>query len=298
MLVTGAHGFVAGSVLSQAGDDWQVHALSRSGALARRENLYWHRCDPLAAGPLGGVFREIQPQVVIHPAAIADIDFCETQRELVWAVNVEFTRRLAALCAETGARLVFCSTDTIFDGRHAPYREEDPPGPVNFYAETKVEGEKIVSRLGPRAVIARLSLVMGLPVLGSGNSFLVRMIADLRHGRTINAFTHEVRTPIDVLTAGKALLELAAADHHGIFHLAGHSRVNRFEMARLIADRFGFSRDLVVPLEIANRMPGRAARPLDVSLDNGKACARLQTPMRTLEEGLSLVIEAASADAL
>ena len=290
LFVTGAHGFVAGSVLSQAGHDWQVHGISRGEALGCRDNLRWHTCDPLASGALARLFHEVQPQAVIHTAALADIDLCQAQPELARAVNVNFTRTLAALCAESGARLVFCSTDTIFDGEHAPYSEADVPSPVNLYAQTKVEAEQLVSQLSSEAVIARLSLVVGLPVLGAGNSFLARLIAALKQGRTVSVPGHEVRTPLDVITVGRALLELAASDHRGIFHLAGRSRVNRFEMTRAIALRFGFSQDLVLDQGVA-KTPGHAPRPRDVSLDNRKACTLLNTPMLTLDEGLSLILE-------
>jgi len=185
---------------------------------------------------------------------------------------------------------VFCSTDTIFDGEHAPYKEEDIPGPVNLYAETKVEAERIVQSLGPQAVIARLSLVVGLPVLGAGNSFLARMVATLREGRSVGMTEYEIRTPVDVITVGRALLELAAGGQRGIFHIAGSSRVNRFELAQTAADRFGLPRSLVIR-QPASSTPGRAARPRDVSLSNRKAAAELKTPMRTLDDGLSLILE-------
>lgn len=290
LIVTGAHGFVAGSVLHQAGEEWQVHAISRGEAPAQLDNLHWHSCDPLQTDQLGRVFRDIRPHAVIHTAAIADIDLCQAQPELARAVNIDFTRTLTTLCGETGARLIFCSTDTIFDGEHAPYREEDGPGPVNFYAETKVEAERLVSELGQQAVIARLALVYGLPVLGAGNSFLARMIATLKAGGTMSVPGHEVRTPVDVITLGRALLELAAGECHGIIHLAGSSRLNRFDMARTVARRFGFPDSLVVN-QGAAPTPGRAPRPRDVSLENGKARTLLKTPMRTLEEGLSLILE-------
>ena len=292
LVVTGANGFVAGSVLSQAGRDWQVHGVSRGGAPGSRENLCWHTCDPQAPGALARLLHEIRPDAVIHTAAIADIDVCQGQPELARAVNVNFTRMLAEVCAETESKLVFCSTDTIFDGEHAPYSEADVPGPVNLYAETKVEAEQLVSQLGAQAVIARLSLVVGLPVLGAGNSSLARMIVTLQQGRTVAVPGCEVRTPLDVITAGRALLELAAGDHSGIYHLAGHTRVNRFEMACAIAVRFGFPRDLILDQGVATT-PGRAPRPRDVSLDNRKACTLLNTPMQTLDEGLSLILEVA-----
>ena len=305
-MLTGAQGFVAGSILAQAGDDSEVHAVSRqaepveppgrSPRQGGRAKRHWHVCDPLAAAQLAQLFREVRPDVVIHSAALADIDYCQTHPELARAVNVELTRNLAELCAESGARLIFCSTDTIFDGEHAPYREEDPPGPVNLYAETKVQAEQIVNRLGAQAVIARLALVVGLPVLGSGNSFLIRMLGAFKEGHTVGMSEHEIRTPVDVITVGRALLELAASNHRGIFHLSGLSRVSRLELARTIAGRFGFPRELVIA-QSAAAAPGRAARPRDVSLDNRKARETLRTLMRTLDEGISLILESEHARA-
>ena len=81
LIVTGANGFVAGSVLAQAGDDWQVHAVSRGGPLARRDHLHWHTCDPLAPAQLDRLFHAVRPEAVIHTAALADIDFCQTHQE-------------------------------------------------------------------------------------------------------------------------------------------------------------------------------------------------------------------------
>lgn len=288
LIVTGANGFVAGSILAQAGPDWRVHALSRGEPLAQRENLVWHRCDPLDERQLAARFDSLKPAAVIHTAAAADIDFCEQHPQVARSVNVELTRRVATLCAQTGARLVYCSTDTVFDGERAPYSEADPPGPVNCYARTKVEAEQIVTALGGQAVIARLALVVGLPILGAGNSFLARMIAAFRDGRTVAVPAREVRSPVDVITAGRALLELASGGHSGIYHLAGHDRLDRFAMAQRIAVRFGFSQDLVLA-QPESVLPGRAPRPRDVSLDNAKVCANLRTPMRTFDEALSLI---------
>jgi len=296
LLVTGANGFVAGSVLAQAGESWQLHALSRSASVTARKNLHWHVWDAVAPSPLAQLCHELKPDLVIHTAALADIDFCQANPGAARAVNVELTRTIASLCANFGSKLVFCSTDTIFDGERAPYQETDTPGPVNLYAETKVEAENIVSALGARAVIARLSLVVGLPVMGAGNSFLARMIAACRAGRAVGVPAHEIRTPVDVITVGRALLELAAGDYHGIFHLAGHERLNRFEMAQRIARRFGFSDKLVTPQPPATT-PGRAPRPRDVSLANAKVCATLKTPMRSFDEALSLIMETATNSA-
>jgi len=288
LLVTGANGFVAGSILAQADNQWEVHAVSRSSAPTLSQSIRWHTFDILQTGVSEKMFLEIKPHIIIHTAAAADIDFCQSNPTLARAVNVDMTRKLAGLCASAKTRLVLCSTDTIFDGEHAPYDEDHAPGPVNIYAETKVEAEQIVSGLGPQGIIARLALVMGLPLMGKGNSFLARLIDSWNAGKIVGAAEHEIRTPVDVITVGKALLELADGTHQGIFHLAGLSRVNRLELNRIIAARFGFPSHLTVAQPAA---PGRAPRPRDVSLSTGKTGSELKTPMRTIEEGLSLILD-------
>jgi len=290
LLVTGAQGFVAGSVLAQAGPEWEVHGISRSEPARPPQRIRWHTCDMLQKERCAELFQAIKPDAVIHTAAVADIDFGESNRELAKQVNVEMTRILASLANESGCRFVFCSTDTVFDGEHAPYHEDDQPVPVNFYARTKVEAEKIVRGLEIQTVIARLSLVVGLPLLGAGNSLLARMLAAFKDSRLVTVPEREVRTPVDVITVGLSLLELAAGNQEGIFHIAGNDRLNRVEIARRIATQFGFDSKLIMPQE-PEAMRGRAIRPRDVSLDNAKARAHLKTPMRSFDEGLSLVRE-------
>jgi dTDP-4-dehydrorhamnose reductase len=290
LLVTGGNGFVAGSVIQQAPADWEVHVLSRTATVTPRVDHRFHGFDPKDSGSLANVFMKVRPHVLIHTAALADIDYCEAHPAKAQAVNIELVRVLARLCAQHRTRLIFCSTDTIFDGEHAPYGEEALPGPVNCYARTKVEAEGIVRTLEPQSVIARLSLVMGLPLLGAGNSFLPKMLAALRAGRPVEVPAREVRTPIDVITAGRALLELAVHDFSGTIHLAGSSSLNRFEMATHIAVHFNLPPELIVPTDPA-KIAARAPRPRDVSLKNVRAATLLRTPMLGLEAALNFITQ-------
>ena len=113
----------------------------------------------------------------------------------------------------------------------------------------------------------------------------------------VGFFGYEVCTFVDVITVGRALLELAAGSQHGVFHLAGLSRVSRFEMGKVIARRFGFPEDLIKDQGPA-APPGRAPRPRDVSLDSQKTRAQLKTPLRTLDDGLSLILQTAKTTPL
>jgi dTDP-4-dehydrorhamnose reductase len=289
LLVTGYGGFVAGSVVRQADAHWAVTAVSRSPVTGGRPYINNPQFDLRKFDLLDEIFADIRPNTVIHTAAIANIDYCESHRDEAEEVNVVVTKRLAELCREYGSRMIFCSTDTVFDGKRGKYSEQDLPIPVNFYAETKVRAEQIVRKTVENSVVARLSLVLGLPVIGGGNSFLARMVADFEASRPVQMADNEIRTPVDVITLGRALLELAGNDFRGIIHLAGNSRLNRYEMALRIATRLGVSHDLVKRIN-SNALPGRAPRPDDASLDNALVRRVLKTRMQDLEGGLELVL--------
>ena len=290
LLISGSAGFVAGSAISQALKEWEVFAWDKTTAPAKQAGINGLMIDLSNEGEVTENFKRINPHAVIHAAALADIDYCQANQSQAEKINVGVTKILTNLCKENGAKFVFCSTDTVFSGQEGHYSERDTPHPLNFYAETKVRAENMIRKNYTNSLITRLSLVMGLPVMGSGNSFVSRTLEKLKAGQIVEFPQNEIRTPLDVVTAGKALVELAGNDFTGIIHLAGNDRINRFEMARQIVRHLGFSPDKVVPVN-SNAIAGRARRPDDVSLNNGLAKKILNTPMRSLAEGIKLAIE-------
>lgn len=290
ILVTGASGFVGGSVLHHAPADWSIHACSRSPLSGAPSNVVHHAFDLSDKLKTTEVIAEVKPDAIIHIAAIANIDYAEASQGETVAVNTETTGRLAALAAEHGARFVFCSTDNVFDGVDGFYNEDALVSPVNFYGRTKVAAEVLAHEALEDSVIVRVALVIGMPIMGSGNSFLVKMEESLREGKEIQIPENEVRSPVDVITLGKSLLELAAGDFTGTIHLAGSTCLNRYEMAKQIARKLGHSENLVIPTD-SNAMAGRAPRPNNVSLDNALAKETLKTPMRDLDEALDIIFK-------
>ena len=284
ILLTGGAGFVAGSVIAQAPAHTEVHVLSRGAPLLQRHGVTWHQQDPLEQGGLERLMDHAKPGVVLHTAAIAGIDYCEANRAEAHTVNADWTRRLGTLAGQHGARFIYCSTDNVFDGERGLYTEEDAPNPINYYGMTKAEAERSTAALATPWVVARVSIVLGLPILGAGNAFLARMIPALEQGETIGVPPEEIRTPIDVVTLGQALLELCENDFVGYLHLAGNDALNRFEFVQRIAVALGYPADQVVPNDPAD-IPGRAPRPRDASLANSKARNLLKTPLCGVAEG-------------
>lgn len=290
LVITGASGFVAGRILAGAGGEWEVHALSSRNRPEAVGDCIWHSLDLGDSETLSSLFGAIVPDAVIHAAAMADIDACEANPAEARRVNVELTRSVVDISERRGARIIHLSTDTVFDGERGDYRETDPPNPVNVYAETKVKAERLIQSLPGNWAIARLSLVLGLPALGGGNSFLAKWMREWEAGKPVGAPPDEIRTPVDVRTLARALLELAASEWTGIVHLAGSEALSRYDLGRRIAARLGHPESYVVPKSSAD-IPGRARRPRDASLDNSLARSLLKTPMRNLDEALDRVLD-------
>ena len=289
LLITGSNGFVAGSIIAQAKSDWEIHGISRAESTAKEPGVVYHALDLTDEKGFTDLFNEINPDAVIHTAAMANIDVCQVNQEQAEIVNVGVTKSIAMICKKRGVKMVFCSTDTVFDGIKGDYVEADGPHAVNFYAATKIKAEQLVLSASPQNVVARLALVMGLPVIGKGNSFLADMIGKLGKGIEIPFPANETRTPVDVITLGSALIELAGNQFGGIIHLSGNTKINRYEMGLEIATTLGYPTNLIISAD-SNAMPGRAPRANDASMDNSLAKQILKTPMRTLAEGLKLTL--------
>lgn len=293
LMITGAGGFVAGSVLLQAKGRWETLAIIRKpdpavAAAASRTEV----ADITDSASLRACFEAFRPDAVIHTAALADIDYCEQHPEQTYTVNATGSEIIAAYCAEYGCRLVFCSTDTVFDGKRGMYTETDVPTPVNAYARSKAEAERLTLSRLPNSAVARLSLVLGIPLIARGNAFLPGLLRRLSAGEAAPFPSNEIRTPVDVVTVGAALLELAENAYRGFLHLSGNTRLSRYEMACRIARHLGYPETLIQPVD-SSAMPDRAPRPADVSLDNTLAQSVLSTPMLSLEEGLDLSLRTA-----
>jgi dTDP-4-dehydrorhamnose reductase len=210
--------------------------------------------------------------VIIHTAAISAAD--EVRKNPVRArdVNVEGTRRLARWCLEKNRRLVYTSTDLVFDGTRSWYREDDEPRPILAYGRAKAEAEPAVLDV-PGGLVVRLSLLYG-PSRAGRDSFFDRAVSGLLAGRPQVFFEDEFRTPLPYRTAAQSLVRLAETQVQGIVHVAGRERVSRFELMTRVARSLGIDPALVR----ANRMEDvilAESRPADVSLDTSRLDALL-----------------------
>ncbi len=288
VLVIGASGFIGRYLVRQLGESKRsdIWATYRSRPPAVDGNT-WRQVDFADSDVLPELFRLSRPEVVVHLAAMADVGACERDPQTATSVNVDATSAIARLCRQHGSRLVFVSTEYVFDGLSGFYAEDDPPKPNTHYGRTKHEAERAVAALLDRWIIVRTSIVYGWPLQAHRN-FAPWLIERLRTGHAYHGPTGVLRSPVYVEHLVDGIARLVEDDHQGVHHIAGRDRVSMYEFAAAIAEGFGLDRRLVLPDEAAGQ-PGIGDR---LGLDCARTMSRLGLPHLGLVEGIAALREA------
>jgi dTDP-4-dehydrorhamnose reductase len=280
LLITGVSGFLGWHIYQKTRSSWSSFGTYFSKNVnSNDQNLIKINLTDLAA--VKELFQQIKPDAVIHTAAQSKPNLCQEFPQESWAVNVTASLEIARLCNQYQIPLVFTSTDLVFDGKNAPYSENDPVSPVSIYGEQKIAAEKGILAIYPRAAICRMPLMFGSPS-PTANSFLQPFLKTLREGKELSLFTDEYRTPIGANSAVSGLL-LALEKIQGIIHLGGKERVSRYQFGLLMSEIFNISPDQIKPCLQAD-VPMSAPRPPDVSLDSSLAFSLGYQPLNIKTE--------------
>ena len=226
----------------------------------------------------------IKPEAVVHAAALTDVDKCELEKELAWKTNVEATDNLARLCKEHAAFFVYVSTDYVFDGEKGMYKETDKPAPINHYGLTKLKGEEAVQALD-NYCIARGSVIYGsTPATGKTN-FALWLLDKLEKKEEVKITSDQWNSPTLNVNMAEMILEILEKRVTGIFHLAGATRLSRYDFAKHIAETFNLDKKYI-KLVTSEHMKWIAKRPKDSSLDVNKAKRNLASKPLEICEAL------------
>lgn len=236
--------------------------------------------------------RKVQPNVIINTAALTNVDYCESNQREAERVNVGGARNLAEAARQNESRLIQISTDSVFDGTYGHYDEFDTPRPINYYATTKLEAERVVSHLSNYA-IARPSVVYGWhPQVTEVRSdstkqmnFGMFVLDKLEKKENVKTIRDQYSSPTFADNLADALLRLARSPQNGIFHTAGRSCLSRYEFASKLSQLFGYPASLVQPV-FSSEFPQVARRPRNSCLRVEKAEKALGMRFLTAEEGI------------
>lgn len=220
-------------------------------------------------------FKKAKPEAVIHTAALTNVDECEAKKELAWKINAIGTKNVAKLSKKYNAFLIYISTDYIFKGDKGMYREDDEPSPVNYYGLTKLKGKEAVKELTDEYCIARSSVIYGATPATGKTNFALWLIEKMRRRERVKIVADQWNSPTLDTNLAEMLLEILDRGMTGTYHLAGATRMSRYEFAKLIAETFNLNGDLITPAA-SDEISWRAKRPMDSSLNVSKAANTLR----------------------
>ncbi len=282
LLITGVTGLLGNTLAANAMERYEIHGVARHPEKTQLA-CATHAIDLLDERRVAALMEQLNPQVVVHAAAMTSVDQCEKNPEMAHAVNVMATHHLLKALRDRPCRLIFISTDSVFDGIRGNYSEEDTPAPLHVYGRTKLEAEKAVLQARSDALVIRTAFY-GWNVLPQ-SSLAEWMLSDLRMGKKFFGFTDVFFSPLLSDHLAQAIIRLAAAPTNGILHVAGRESCSKYQFARQLAVTFGFDPSAIVP--VTSETVQRVRRPKNVSLCVERAGAILGRPLPNLMEGLT-----------
>ncbi len=241
-------------------------------------------------------------EIVLHLAAKTDVDGCEKDKVLgvegdAWKINVEGTRNIVEACQRSNKKIIYVSTDFVFDGKQQnSYSEEDQPNPINWYAQTKFEGEKIVTSSKIPYLVCRIAFPYR--AFFAGKKDLITAIREkLQNGEKISVIEDEVVTPTFVDDIAFALDQLIKLKVVGVYHMVGSSFHTPFEIAKMVANAFNLDKSLIGRTAREEYYRNRAPRPFSLAIKNDKL-TKLGFQMKTFSQGLKIIKEQISKSQL
>ncbi|OGR67274.1 MAG: hypothetical protein A2081_01375 [Elusimicrobia bacterium GWC2_61_19] len=264
-LIIGASGQVGATLTSLCvRRKIEVYGTSRKG----QGFLYLDLAEPAS---IAAAFEKARPEAVFLCSAMTHVDGCERDPGLAGRINAEGPALVAAECRKAGAKLVYFSTEYVFDGKDGPYAEDAPVNPVSVYGRTKLDGERAALAL-EGALAVRTTVVYGYNP--ASKNFIMQLINNQRSGAKMRVPSDQFSNPTYAPELAAAVLDLAAADAAGIYNVVGPDWLSRYDFALKACEAFGFDPSFIEP-KLTDELCQAAARPLKAGLKTEKLAAKL-----------------------
>ncbi|MCD7781317.1 MAG: dTDP-4-dehydrorhamnose reductase [Methanosphaera sp.] len=275
--ITGGSGLL-GQRLSAINHDEHELVLSHNSNPTKNTQ----RCDITNMEEVSKVLKKVNPDVIIHTAAMTNVDLCEDKVDDAYKINAEGTANITKVANQIDAKIIYVSTDFVFDGIKGYYKETDEVNPLGIYAKSKYEGEVELAKYTDNWAITRVSVLYGW---NTRSNFTTWVINELRNKNQINIVTDQINSPTLADNAGDAIYEIAKQDKKGIYHTAGNNAISRYDFCMEIADVFDLDSNLINPVT-SDQFKQKAPRPRDSSLDVSKVERELGMKMETCRQSL------------
>ena len=229
---------------------------------------------------------KIKPDVVIHLGAMTDVELCETETELAKKINTDATEILALESEKYNTFFVYMSTDYVFDGKVGMKKENDEPNPINFYGKSKLDGERVFKKITTPNIIVRTSTPFGIH--SKKISFPIWVKKNLELEKEISVVVNQYTSPSYVPNISKMIIEIMERKITGIIHLAGATKISRYDFAVQISKIINANKQFLKLIKM-DQMDWKAQRPADSSLSVSKANKILKNKPEKIEDSLKLL---------
>jgi dTDP-4-dehydrorhamnose reductase len=289
ILITGANGLLGQHLIRQLLDKhYTIIATSKGKSrlpFTENGNYSYHELDVTDGTHVNLFINREHPDIIIHAAAMTQVDECEVNKIDCWNVNVTATRFLLDAAKETGSKFIHLSTDFVFDGLHGPYTEDAQPNPLNYYGSSKWGAEKAVEESGLPWAIIRTVLVTGNPLNGTRHNIVTWVKEKLENGEPVRMVDDQYRTPTFIDDLVQGIILVLEKNATGIFHISGKDTLTPYAIAMQTARLLQLDESLIQKA-VSGDFPDAPARPPSTNFNIGKADRELGYQPHSFSDGL------------
>ena len=286
ILIIGGSGFVSTNLIKYLPENWEIFATYNSNII-KSEKIKSFKINLLETPEkIIPIIQNIKPDYIIDTVAFPSVDFCEENHAIADKLHIHATKIISKISNEINSKLLFLSTDAVFEGQlNKKYIETEITNPVNYYGFTKLKAEKIVLASSKNNVVLRTAVIYGV---GIQSRFTNWILSYLRDKKPVDPFVDQFNSPTLVDDLSQAIVKILKNDISGLFHATGPTCINRYDFALMLAKEFNLDSNLVKPVTSSQKKQN-APRPISTCLNSSKLEEEINFTFRDLKTGISFI---------
>ena len=286
ILIIGGSGFVSTNLIKYLPENWEIFATYNSNII-KSEKIKSFKINLLETPEkIIPIIQNIKPDYIIDTVAFPSVDFCEENHAIADKLHIHATKIISKISNEINSKLLFLSTDAVFEGQlNKKYIETEITNPVNYYGFTKLKAEKIVLASSKNNVVLRTAVIYGA---GIQSRFTNWILSYLREKRSVDPFVDQFNSPTLVDDLSQAIVKILKNDISGLFHATGPTCINRYDFALMLAKEFNLDSHLIIPVTSSQKKQN-APRPISTCLNSSKLEEKINFTFTDLKTGISFI---------
>lgn len=266
ILITGSNGMLGKDMVNLFNDKEKYSLFGINRSKSKHKNISEYAFDIINYEKLNDILKAINPDIIIHCAANVNLDYCEKEREYAYKINSKVSEVLASYNSPK-TKFVYISSDSVFDGLLGNYEENDQTNPLNYYAFTKLEGERLSLIVNSNSIIVRTN-IYGFHT-DKGNSLVEWGLENLIKGKSILGFNDVYFNPVYTKQLAEVCYELIKSDYVGLVNIGSNEKLSKYDFLVKLAKQFNLNWNLIKSDSI-NKINFEVTRPKNTTLNTKK----------------------------